>query len=82
MGTSIPATPTTTSYPLAIGCAALDALIGQDITVPVWDESTRCSSKVRYHVIGFANIRITSYQLPHKRLITAVFLGMAECGGE
>jgi hypothetical protein len=69
--------------------AALDALIDQDITVPVWDVSTRCGSpatccsdKVRYHVIGFANIRITSYQLPCKGRITAVFLGMAECGGE
>jgi len=60
--------------------AALDALKNVVIMVPVWDQSRGDGANVACHIAGFANIQITSYQLPSQNRITAVFLGFTGCG--
>src|SRR5262249_47985071 len=51
-----------------------------DITVPVWDAISGTGSNARYHVGGFAQVRITSYDLPGVNRISARFLGYRVCG--
>lgn len=58
--------------------ASLDALIDKVITVPVWDSTESLGDALRYHVSGFARLRITGYDLPTKR-ITATYVGQATC---
>ncbi len=60
---------------------ALDTLKTRDIVVPVWDTATGSGSNSRYHIVGFARIRILDYRLPSENRITARFLGFVSCGG-
>ena len=60
---------------------ALTALEGIDITVPVWDEAQGSGATTQYHVVGFAQIQITAFQLPGANRITATYLGNTPCGG-
>jgi hypothetical protein len=59
---------------------ALETLKGYDITVPVWDTATKQGNNLKYHVVGFARIRITGYRLECQNRISAVFLGYMTCG--
>ena len=59
--------------------AALDALKPLLIVVPVWDTATGQGSNLQYHIIDFARIQITDYQLPDQNRITATFHGIAYC---
>ncbi|MBX2998860.1 MAG: tandem-95 repeat protein [Caldilineaceae bacterium] len=59
---------------------ALDALLGQEIVVPVWDGAQGQGNNAQYRVADFARIRITGYQLPGQNRISAVWLGRAFCG--
>jgi len=54
---------------------ALDALVGREILVVVWDEATGQGINAKYRVAGFAKIRITDYHLPGQDRITATFVG-------
>jgi hypothetical protein len=58
---------------------ALDALVGFQITVPVWDQVRGEGENAAYHVVGFAYVIIESYQLPSQNQITAQFMGYANC---
>jgi len=58
---------------------ALDALKALTITVPVWDTATGQGSNTQYHIIGFARLQITGYQLPGQDRITAIYRGTATC---
>jgi hypothetical protein len=64
--------------------AALDALIGIDIVVPVWSEVRGQGSNVAYRISGFAIVQIISYSLPSQNRISARFIGYASCdsGGD
>lgn len=55
--------------------AALDKLKTMDINVPVWDQTTGNGSNTKYRIVGFAKVRITSYELPGKTRISARYLG-------
>lgn len=59
---------------------ALDALIGKEIIVPVWDETEGQGNNANYRISGFALIRITSYHLPGQNRISVDFLGNESCG--
>jgi hypothetical protein len=59
---------------------ALDRLIAQAIVVPVWDQYGEQGANAVYHVVGFARVQITSYQLPKENRISAVYLGPDNCG--
>jgi hypothetical protein len=55
---------------------ALDLLIGQTITVPVWDTSSGSGNNTKYHVFDFAQIQITAYELTNSsNRITATYIG-------
>ena len=58
---------------------ALDVLKTLTIVLPVWDAVTGQGSNTQYHVVGFARIQITSYQLPGQDRITAIYRGPATC---
>ena len=58
---------------------ALDALIGGQIVVPVWDATRGQGSGVAYHVSGFAKFSVTGYHLPYDNRISARYLGPADC---
>jgi outer membrane protein assembly factor BamB len=60
--------------------AGLDALMTQDITVPVWDAAEAQGNNANYRVSNFAQVRITDYTLPGQNRITAQFLGYVNCG--
>ncbi|MFZ5917085.1 MAG: TadE family protein [Chloroflexota bacterium] len=55
--------------------AALDALVGEEIRVAVWDTATGTGINAEYHLARYAKIRIDSYHLPGQNRITATFLG-------
>ena len=61
--------------------AALTQLESQDIVVPVWDQSQGTGSGTQYHVVGFAQVRITGFQLPGANTISARYLGSTDCLG-
>jgi hypothetical protein len=61
--------------------SALNALKNVPITVPVWDTVTGSGNNVQYHIVGFATVKITDYQLPQQNRISCVFLGYYTCGG-
>ena len=59
---------------------ALNNLKGQKILVLVWDTATGTGTNGYYHIVAFAWIRITEYELPGQNRITAIFEGLAtEC---
>jgi hypothetical protein len=58
---------------------ALDVLKTIDINVPVWDQTTGNGNNTKYRIVGFAKVRLTSYQLPNQNRISARYLGAA-CG--
>lgn len=60
---------------------ALDALIGQEILVPVWDETRGNGANGAYRVCGFAAVKLISYSLPGNSRITARFMGFRTCEG-
>jgi hypothetical protein len=61
--------------------AALNALIGVQIIVPVWDQARGQGDNAACHICGFACVVILSHKLPSQNEITAQFLGYADCGG-
>jgi hypothetical protein len=61
--------------------ASLDALEGFVITVPVWDQTRGQGDNVAYHIVGFAQVILTSYHLPSRNQITAQFINFTtSCG--
>lgn len=60
--------------------ANLNALIGVQIIVPVWDQARGEGDNTAYHIIGFATVQLVSYQLPSQNVITAQFIGYSDCG--
>ena len=57
---------------------ALDALIGQTIVVPVWDNSAGSGNNTEYHIVDFAQIQITAYELTNSdNRISATYIGSA-----
>ncbi|MCP4424410.1 MAG: tandem-95 repeat protein, partial [Chloroflexi bacterium] len=61
---------------------ALNALMGTEIVVPVWDATTGNGNNTRYQVSNFATVRILDYHLPGQDRITVEFLGMASCNND
>jgi hypothetical protein len=59
---------------------ALDTLKDYVITVPVWGLADAQGGNLKYHIAGFADIQITSYQLSGRDRISAIFLGYRVCG--
>jgi hypothetical protein len=60
---------------------ALDILKQFDITIPVYDLSTSSGSGALYHIVAFARVRLTAYDLTQKT-ISARFLGYVTCSCE
>jgi hypothetical protein len=60
---------------------ALHTLEDIVINVPVWDLTTAQGNNTLYHVVGFAQVQISGYYLPHQNRISALFLGYVSCGG-
>jgi len=63
----------------------LEVLKTVDIIVPVWDQVNGLNgSNANYHVVNFAKVRITSYDLASGQnkgnVIAANFLGYTTCG--
>jgi len=52
----------------------LEALENQDIRVPVWDSATGTGVNDYYHIVGFAIVHITDFQLAGQDRITAQFV--------
>lgn len=61
----------------------MDGLLGQQITVPVWDLSVKTGNNVSYRVVDFASVIIEDYELPKGKVkgnrIRARILGIASC---
>jgi hypothetical protein len=51
----------------------LDAFKALTLTVPVWDTATDQGSNTRYHIVSFARIQITDYQLPGQNCVSAIY---------
>lgn len=52
------------------------------IRVPVWDTASGTGTNANYHIVGFALIQVTSYQLPGQNAIWGQFLQWDnECNG-
>jgi hypothetical protein len=65
--------------------AILDILEETDdfsITVPVWDVAVGSGSGATYHVVNFAVVQLTDYNLPSQNWISVIFVGYANCGGQ
>lgn len=60
--------------------AALDALAGFQITVPVWDQTRGQGDNTAYHIVGFATVILIDYHLPSQNQITAQFVDFSGCG--
>ena len=60
--------------------AALDALVGFQIIVPVWDQARGQGDNTAYHIVGFATVILIDYHLPSQNQITAEFVGFSSCG--
>ncbi len=58
---------------------ALEALIGREIVVPLWDTARGQGANAAYHVSGFARFSITDYELPKDNRIGARYLGPTDC---
>ena len=59
--------------------AALDALLGVPITVPVWNQAQVGGDSARYQVTDFAQISLTDYHLPGAGSMSAIYLNSAVC---
>ncbi|MDD4348975.1 MAG: Ig-like domain-containing protein, partial [Opitutales bacterium] len=59
---------------------ALDGLLGLEIILPVWSQSSGQGRGARYQVVSFARVRLLSYNLSGSHRITFRFLGYADCG--
>jgi len=60
--------------------SALDLLKNEEfIIVPVWDMVEKNGANTNYHVINFAKVRLTDYQLPNQNTISAEFIEFAVC---
>ena len=59
---------------------ALDDLEGIVITVPIWDQAQGEGNNTLYHVVGFADVQIISYQLPSQNVISALLIDVGTCG--
>jgi hypothetical protein len=60
---------------------ALDALLGVDIIVPVFDQARDTGGTLAYHVVGFAHVQLMDYRLPSENRISVLFLGFTDCSG-
>jgi hypothetical protein len=60
---------------------ALDALLGVDIIVPVFDDVRDAGGALAYHVAGFAHVQVVDYRLPSQNRISVLFLGFTDCSG-
>lgn len=60
---------------------SLDNLESMVITVPIWDVAQAQGKNTLYHIVGFADVQIISYQLPSQNVISVLFIGIANCGG-
>jgi hypothetical protein len=60
---------------------ALDALLGVDIIVPVFDDVRGSGGTAAYHVAGFAHVQLVDYSLPSQNIISILFLGAVDCSG-
>ncbi len=58
---------------------ALDALVGHEIVVPVWDATRAQGKNAAYRVSGFARFSVTDYQLAKDNRIGARYLGPSDC---
>ncbi|MCB8978743.1 MAG: tandem-95 repeat protein [Ardenticatenaceae bacterium] len=58
---------------------ALDALIGENIVVPVWSASEGSGANTVYLISGFAEVQLVDYQLPGQDSISAIYLGPVTC---
>jgi hypothetical protein len=60
---------------------ALDNLINTEIeiVVPIWDVTQGNGANAKYHVTGFAIVRLLDYDLPGQDNITAQFMGYTTC---
>ncbi len=59
----------------------MDALLGRDIGVPIWQQNRGQGSQFDYQVMYFANIELTDYKLNGKGYISFVYKGIVDCGG-
>ena len=57
----------------------LDALIGKDITIPLWSQRSGRGSKYNYLVDRFAIIEITDYKLNGKGWISFIYKDTTDC---
>jgi hypothetical protein len=58
---------------------ALDLLIGETITVPLWSQTRNTGSRMDYQVAGFTNIELTDYQLQGNSNISFIYHGAERC---
>lgn len=58
---------------------ALDALIGENIIVPIWNSSEGTGARPLYSISGFAEVQLVDYQLPGQDIISAIYLGSVAC---
>ena len=59
--------------------AALDALIGQDIVVPIWDYHYQGPDYQKFRVGAFVQLRLTAYQLDGEDRLSIQYFGEAQC---
>lgn len=57
----------------------LDALLGTEITVPVWNGIRGQGNNFDYQIIDFARVRLLDYRLPGNGWFTFEFLGFSHC---
>jgi len=57
----------------------LDALLGTEITVPVWSEIRGQGNNLDYRVADFARVQLLDYRLPGNGWFTFEFLGFSNC---
>ncbi|MBL4661481.1 MAG: tandem-95 repeat protein, partial [Alcanivoracaceae bacterium] len=58
---------------------ALDLLIGETITLPLWSQTRGAGSNFDYQVGGFANIELTDYKLNGQSNISFIYHGTEKC---
>ncbi len=59
--------------------AGLDALLGRNIIVPVWDSYQGKGSRLDYHTARFAVVELTDYQLKGQGYISYIFKRFTRC---
>lgn len=58
---------------------AMDGLLGRTITIPLWDRTMGNGAKQRYHIVGFAQVQIISYDLGGHGRLSVRYLGTGTC---